>query len=87
MRQDLLRMPRLPLRRNRVTRIIRIVLVAGAVVVGSGAGGTLRPSGWAATVVCTATTVRAAQVPQIESTPILPQHISTPSGGRYNPTA
>jgi hypothetical protein len=34
-----------------VAHIARIVLLAGAVVVGSGAGsGTLRPSGWAATV-------------------------------------
>lgn len=32
------------------SRLLRSALVAGAVVVGTGAGGTLRPSGWAATV-------------------------------------
>ena len=59
MRRRLLLLPRLLLRRKSLVRIIRIALVAGAVVVGSGAGGTLRPSGWAATVMSAPTTAPA----------------------------
>jgi hypothetical protein len=52
------------MRRSKVIKIIRILLIAGAVIVGSGAGGTLRPSGWAATGITAATTPRPAQFPQ-----------------------